>query len=255
MCIATIAYGTSRRFPLIFAANRDELHSRPTAAASWWPDEPAVLGGRDLVAGGSWLAMNRAGRLAAVTNLPAPSATVAARSRGALVREFLTGDQPAELFFRELAGRASEYAPFNLLGFDGERLYYFGSGAAHARDLGAGVHALSNAPYGASWPKLAAAREGMLETLGMENPAPALLSLLAQGADERPPADSADAPWRQSRLFIRDRTHGTRSSTVIAVTEQGRVRFMERGFDADGRLSSAREHEFALEPPRLRAGA
>lgn len=244
MCIAVIAHGESQQFPLIFAANRDEMHARPTAVAGWWPDAPAVLGGRDLVAGGSWLAVNRAGWLAAVTNLPAPAAA-APRSRGALVRELLTGARSAETFFAALEQRASDYAPFNLLGFDGRRLYYFGSDAGTSV-LDAGVHALSNAPYGAGWPKLTAARDGMRRALTLADPEPALFSLLAQGIEEEPSASGADPAWRRSKLFIRDRAHGTRSSTVVLITQDGRVRFVERSFDAHGKLSNTFEHAFPL---------
>ncbi|MBT8098952.1 MAG: NRDE family protein, partial [Gammaproteobacteria bacterium] len=64
MCLVVLAYGVDEDHRLIVAANRDEFHARPTRAAEWWADQPDVLGGRDLQAGGTWLALHRSGRFA-----------------------------------------------------------------------------------------------------------------------------------------------------------------------------------------------
>ena len=68
MCLLVIAIRQHEKLPLIVAGNRDEFHARPTQRAHWWPDHTDVLGGRDLQAGGTWLAMLRNGRFAMVTN-------------------------------------------------------------------------------------------------------------------------------------------------------------------------------------------
>ena len=90
MCLLSVAWQSSSDFPFIFAGNRDEYHARSSAAAGWWDDQPAILGGRDLVAGGSWLGINKKGRVAVVTNRPdlqAPEQD--ALSRGELVSGWL----------------------------------------------------------------------------------------------------------------------------------------------------------------------
>ena len=69
MCLIVWAYDCHPRYRLILAANRDEFYARASLAAGYWPDRPLVLGGRDLAAGGTWLAVSRSGRLAAVTQL------------------------------------------------------------------------------------------------------------------------------------------------------------------------------------------
>ena len=43
-----------RGFPLVLLANRDEQYARPSAPVDWWDDQPGILGGRDLQAGGGW---------------------------------------------------------------------------------------------------------------------------------------------------------------------------------------------------------
>jgi uncharacterized protein with NRDE domain len=53
---------------LLLAANRDERYDRPSAPPFVWPGEPRILAGRDDLAGGTWLAVNEHGVVAAVTN-------------------------------------------------------------------------------------------------------------------------------------------------------------------------------------------
>src|SRR4051794_2399277 len=62
VCLIVVANGASARFPLVIAANRDEDYDRPTRAAHFWEDAPNILGGRDALHGGSWLAVTRTGR-------------------------------------------------------------------------------------------------------------------------------------------------------------------------------------------------
>ncbi len=77
MCLILIAYGCHPQYPLILAANRDEFHQRKTLAAHWWHDIPGLLAGKDLEAGGTWLGINRWGRLAAVTKVREPQPNLA----------------------------------------------------------------------------------------------------------------------------------------------------------------------------------
>ena len=69
MCLVSVAFNAHPDYPLILIGNRDEYHARPSAAADWWDDPADVLGGRDLEAGGTWLAVNRQGRVGVVTLL------------------------------------------------------------------------------------------------------------------------------------------------------------------------------------------
>ena len=95
MCLIVVAIGAAPAYPLIVAANRDERHARPAAPAEWWPDPPHVLGGRDLEAGGTWLAVDRRARFAAVTNIRDPDRRPGLRSRGSLVVDYLAGGASA----------------------------------------------------------------------------------------------------------------------------------------------------------------
>jgi uncharacterized protein with NRDE domain len=81
MCWIAILFQINPRWPLIVAANREEARQRPTRAPFRWPEEPAIWAGRDDVAGGTWLGVNAAGLLAAVTNRPEAKLDAARRSR------------------------------------------------------------------------------------------------------------------------------------------------------------------------------
>ena len=95
MCLILVAWRAHAEFPLLLAANRDEYHARPAAPAAWWPT-PAILAGRDLSAGGTWLGVARDGRFAALTNFRDPARPQrTAPSRGDLVPATLAARLPA----------------------------------------------------------------------------------------------------------------------------------------------------------------
>ena len=84
MCILIVLRRPSHSWPVLIAANRDEMQDRPwLAPARHWPDRPEVTAGMDKLAGGSWLGVNDHGVTAAILNRtdslgPAPGK----RSRG-----------------------------------------------------------------------------------------------------------------------------------------------------------------------------
>ena len=106
MCLIIFAYQSDPRFPLVVAANRDEIFARPTAQAALWTDEEfgqKILSGRDKQAGGTWLGITQSGRFAAVTNIRDPSQTErGARSRGDLTREYLAGNDSPQQYCKRL---------------------------------------------------------------------------------------------------------------------------------------------------------
>src|SRR5579859_983719 len=101
MCLIAIAHGASPKFPLVVAANRDELYARPTRPAHVWEDDPRVVGGRDLRAGGSWFAVRRGGRFAALANIRGMGRE-GGPSRGALVADFVRGDDAPLAYARSI---------------------------------------------------------------------------------------------------------------------------------------------------------
>jgi uncharacterized protein with NRDE domain len=235
MCLIAIALGASQRHPLLLAANRDERHARPTSAAAWWPELPGVLAGRDLEAGGTWLGVDRRGRVAAVTNIREPHLRPTRGSRGTLVTAYLAGEEPAELYAARAAD-ARQLGPFNLLLAERGRLHYSSNRASPAL-LGPGLHAFSNAGPGADWPKVASVRAGTERLLAHGAPLEPLFELLGERSGAGPQADH----------FIVGPHYGTRCSTVVLCDASGRVTFAERSFDADGKLVGETRETFMVE--------
>ena len=232
---------------MVFAANRDELHARPTAAADWWSDHPHILGGRDLLAGGTWLAVDQGGRLAAVTNVPATEGGTFEKSRGHLVTGYLAGKRSADAFFSRLGTESETYGPYNLLVFDGVDFHYSSNQAATQR-LSPGTYAVSNAPLGTPWPKVRFAESALEATLAAKEPAAVLFEMLENRDLHDGGSGGESLSRRHTRVFVEDEQFGTRSSTVILVSRAGEVRFLERRHNPDGTRAGESDHRFKLEP-------
>jgi uncharacterized protein with NRDE domain len=252
MCLLSVASNAHPEYPFVFAGNRDEFHARASAAADWWDDAPAVLGGRDLVAGGSWLGINRDGRFAVVTNRPdLPAPENHALSRGALVAEQLTGDLDPSVWAQQLAADSQRYGGFSLLAGNvtagGLNCYNGGNGMQELQTMGieSGVFGLSNTALDAPWPKLTWLNSEINRLLGEAHAdIEALFALLLR----REPVPDADTDWVSARPFIVGDDYGTRSATVITVDRQGECRFIERRFGQGGVPAGDTDECFTLSP-------
>ena len=238
MCLIVLAHRVSSRYPLLIAANRDEEYKRPSVPAALWEGED-IAGGRDAVHGGSWLAVTRAGRFAAVTNLRGAIRTNQPRSRGELVSGFVRGNEPPSEYLQDVAARIEEYGGFHLLAGEAEGNLAQLSGSIRA--LEPGIHGLSNAPAGVMWPKVEVAVEALRGALEMPDRTvmiDRLMRLLRT-------APAHGDPTRD--LFITGEQYGTRASTVIVV-EEGTVHLIEQGFGSGGVvLGDRQELSFSLE--------
>jgi uncharacterized protein with NRDE domain len=256
MCLVLVAWNIHPRYPLVIAANRDEDHARPAAPAGWWADAPDVLGGRDLVGGGSWLSIRRNGRYALVLNQPArPPAPERSASRGHLVREWVTADDVlAQGYLQRVREREAGYAGFTLVvgsaaGPRGPEGFVAPAGPAGARwRFAEGITALSNS----------AREEPLPKALWLERQAQALFAddavdplQLFDVLGRRDPVVPTPEAERIGRLratpFLVGHRYGTRASTVVAVDTSGRCRFVERRFRAQGEPDGETAVEFDLE--------
>ena len=252
MCLVLVALDTHPDYTLVVAANRDEFYERPTAPANFWDDAPDVLAGRDLRAGGTWLGMDRRARLAAVTNYrQGTREAAAARSRGHLVSEYLTGQADGRAHAARVAREAGLYNGFNLICGDAGELHYFSNREGRVRRLEPGVYGLSNHLLDSPWPKVTAGKSGLaalLATSGDELVS-RLFALLAdrrQGPDELLPRTGVGPEWERllSAAFIASPDYGTRSSTVVLVGRDGRTTFVERSFGPGGVPGEEARFEF-----------
>lgn len=253
MCLIVFAWRAHPDYRLVLAANRDEFHRRPAAAARYWPEAPGVLAGRDLTQGGSWCGVTRDGRIAAVTNYRDPSqAEAGKRSRGHLVRDYLLGRQPAAAAARDIDACKGEFSEFNLLLGDAASLWYVGSRAPATQSVEAGVHGISNGAFDLAWPKVRQAREGLARLMTENAVTPAalfeLLSSRRIAADHELPDTGIGLQMERflSAPFIVSEAYGTRASTVLLVSPDGETRFMERRFDAAGVCTGETDESFRV---------
>jgi uncharacterized protein with NRDE domain len=206
MCLLVAQFDPRDAVPLRIAANRDEWLARP--AAPLGELRPGVWGGRDLQAGGTWLAVNEHGVVAGLTNRPFDRAA-GKRSRGELplfLTSHATAAEAAAAFAREVV--PSEYNGCWLLCGDRRTLHVIElSTRVTMRALGPGIHVLENAPYGPS-PK--ADRVRALFAAGV--PAREVLRSHETGG---PPAEAA---------CVHAGPYGTRCAEIILVPAAGRPR-------------------------------
>jgi uncharacterized protein with NRDE domain len=252
MCLIALAWRAHPRWPLVVAANRDEWRERPAEPLHWWEDHPDLLAGRDLQAGGTWMGVTRQGRFAAVTNFRDPSdKRAAARSRGALVTDYLLGTESPARFLSGLGARAREYNGFNLILGDGDGLFYFGSREGEPRAIEPGVHAISNHLLDEPWPKVVRSRERMRAALEARDPQPALFELLSdvEGApDAELPSTGVGLAWerRLAAALITGQGYGTRASTVFLLSAAGEAIVEERTREPDGSVGGVAREQFPV---------
>ena len=253
MCLLLAAHDCCPGYRLIVAANRDEYHTRPAAAADWW-NEPEILAGRDLESGGTWLGLTATGRFATVTNVRSGFALRRGpRSRGLIVTDFLASGASAENFAGDLARSARDYDGFNLLAHDGSDLVWYSNQVETALTLPRGAHTLSNARLDTRWPKTERLRSGFdtLMARRPSDPIDPLLDLLRDArrahADTLPDTGiGRDMESVLSSIFIEGAGYGTRCSTIVTIGDDGHVCFHERRYDAAAAISGESRYEFEL---------
>lgn len=235
MCTLALFSRVLPDLPLVVAANRDEFLARPTAPPGLLHRAPPVFGGRDLVAGGSWLCVRETGLVVGVLNRrtgagPDP----ARRSRGALCVELARSDSAAEAARRLGRVPGEEHNPFNLLVADAHSAFVGQNrgGRTVVEELAPGTHLLTNLDLNDSTcPRIShssrhflAVGERYVADRDRENLLHGLREVLSDhltAVDDRKPTD---------QICIHADGYGTRSSTLVLVDVESRPQL----FHADG---------------------
>lgn len=270
MCIAVVAWQSHPDYPLIVASNRDEFYTRGTRPAAWWGQSVSVLAGRDDEAGGTWLGINRDGRVALVTNVRAPTEkNPHAPSRGALVLAALqAGDADGRTWLDAVAPSTLTHNGFNLLvadplplhrgrssgaGARGAGLHYFSNRLPEPpRSLAPGIYGLSNAFLDTPWPKVVRSVSAFATSIARRLDHESLFALLADRSlahESSLPQTGVPPDWERvlSSVQIRANGYGTRATTIITVRRDGLVNFVERSFDPESpELHQDRAFEFMV---------
>jgi uncharacterized protein with NRDE domain len=217
--------------PLVVAANRDEFYARPAEGPTLLSTTPLVVGGRDLVAGGSWLAVDEhevvVGVLNRRTEKP-PDPTRA--SRGALCVALARSGSVARA--ADLLGSLDpdEHNPFNILVADRERAVVAQnrSDGVALQELPPGTHLLTNLDLNdATCPRISRSAQRfqrVATSYGGSRDRSALVAALHAvladhliALDDRAPTD---------QLCIHTEAFGTRSSSILLADEAGGFQFL-----------------------------
>ncbi|XP_071725019.1 uncharacterized protein [Rutidosis leptorrhynchoides] len=252
MCISAFVWQAHPLYPLLLLQNRDEFHNRPTKPVAWWDDDHGhILGGRDEIAGGTWLACSRKGRVAFLTNVLELHTFPEAKSRGDLPVLFLNSIKSPREFAETLVNEAHNYNGFNLILADipSKSMVYISNrpeGDVIIQEVTPGLHVLSNAKLDSPWHK--AQRLGLnfkvlLEKYGQDEiPVKEVVEKLMKDtvkADESrlPRICSSDWEMNLSSIYVDVDTplgrYGTRSTAVLTVTAAGEVTFYENYLEND----------------------
>lgn len=210
MCTLVLLHRPGHEWPLIVAANRDEMADRPSRPPGrHWPERPETLGGLDELSGGSWLGMNDHGVLAAVLNRrgslgPAPGK----RSRGELVLEALDHADAAAAAWALADLDPLAYRSFNLVIADDRAAFWL-------RHLGAEAEGIEmmRLPRGLS----------MLTALDRNDPASPRIRTFLPRFEAAPTPDPATGDWSawQALLAARSDEIGDEEAAMTVVRPNG----------------------------------
>ncbi len=232
MCLLVVLFQHHPDAPLVVAANRDERLDRPATSLGVLRALPATLGGRDEVHGGTWLAVNRDGVVAGLTNTPGSARDATRRTRGELPLRLTleaSAEEAVALFAARI--RCADYNPCWLLVGDRERLFCVtvaGNGAPAVTSLAPGIHVLENRPLVPVSPKAGRVRAALEGVQGWRGEAlvGGLQRVLASHDLPEPPSPEARDRPTLDAACVHAGGYGTRSSSVVLVPPQGAPRVL-----------------------------
>jgi uncharacterized protein with NRDE domain len=254
MCLIFLSINNHPNYKLIIAANRDEFYARKTAPADYWSDHSNILGGRDLEASGTWMAINRNGRIGMVTNYrDLTNLKQVAPSRGALVSDFLLSEVGTVGYLKNIEIKAKDYNGFNLLVGNTDELWYLSNYKTGIEKIPDGIHGLSNALLNTPWPKVEQGKMNFKDVTNSDTILPETLFQLLlneqQAADTRLPNTGVGIERERllSSMFIKSSGYGTRCSTVVLIDRKDNVLFSERVYDLTNFTHTTTNFTFSVE--------
>ncbi|GAV88748.1 NRDE domain-containing protein [Cephalotus follicularis] len=251
MCIAVFMWQSHPCYPFLLLLNRDEYHTRPTEALGWW-EGGEILGGRDGLAGGTWLACSKDGKLAFLTNFREVRSTPQAKTRGDLPAHFLQSKKSPMEFAEEITKVADQYNGFNLILTDvcSKTMVYVTNrpkdGDSFITEVSTGVHVLTNANLDPAWPKAQRLGNSFNELLNnygeselpmKEMAAKLMTNTIKDDESLLPHIYPFEREYHLSSIFVDMDSplgrYGTRSTSAVSVKPSGEVCFYERRLEND----------------------
>lgn len=214
MCTVLLAFHAFDETPLYIAANRDERRDRPAESFALRSGKRRYLAPRDVRAGGTWIGVNDAGVVVAITNRYMSAPDPDRRSRGELVAMALEESSVDDALMRLEDQSPTDYNGFHLAiaSRDRAQILWCDSRQFHTRGVEPGLHVLTERSFGAA----ESAREEWLASQLSRVAAPSDLdALLLYRAEEGFEGTLVDVP---------ELNYGTRSSTLIGLGPEPQLR-------------------------------
>ncbi len=241
MCLLAWAWQMDEHWPLILLGNRDECHHRPALPLHRWSGSNLVAG-QDLEAGGTWLGVTGARRLAALTNVREPGSRAGTASRGRLVMDFLTTTRSLDEYVYDVQQRAQDYGGFNLLLREGDQMVVMSNRGISYQMLAPGFYMLSNAALDTPWPKSLRLKNLLCNNMThVEAEWLTWLSDTAQAPDALLPDTGVGLVWERflSASLIVSPAYGTRCSSLVRQGHDNHWEFREQTWAEDGKPQGA----------------
>ncbi|CAB1444739.1 unnamed protein product [Pleuronectes platessa] len=274
MCIIFFKFdprpASKNAYRLILAANRDEFYNRPSKAADYWGTNSDILSGLDLECGkegGSWLGINKKGKLAVITNYMEGHPNPDAQGRGFLVSNYLMEkDWDSYSYLKKVSSESQLYNGFNLITAEFKAkqdtvCYYGNRGSPEPIHLKAGIYGMSNSLLETPWRKMLQGKRHFTsvvndQSLSCDGLVQELLNVLNNEELNTPDpvqesqGEGYSKPMLQalSAVFVHSTGYGTRTNTIILIDAEGNVTFTERTMlNCDTSKWSTNSFQFKLE--------
>ena len=245
----TDSIDTDSEFSITLMANRDEYYERPTTSIDWWDDKP-ILAGKDLLAGGTWLGVNKNGRFAALTNYKEDGEQKTYElSRGKLITDYLESDScTGPDYLSSLEGES--FAGFNLLVSDEEAVHSYSNRKEGIITLTEGVHALGNRFLNSKTEKVNKIKEDFKEHQNRPYSLDGAFNMMSEDSgnlesetkEDLIKRDYEEIPYR----FIRSKFYGTRCTTLLTIDSSKRISVSEQNYLEGGNLGERKGFKFLV---------
>ena len=136
-----------------------------------------------------------------------------------------------------ISRQPQKYNGFNLICGDPKDLFVY-SNRGEIKKLEPGIYGLSNHLLDSPWPKVIKGKKALSAAMNEKGPdlEAALFKILSDrkiGPDHKLPSTGVELEWERllSSIFIESPTYGTRSSSVLLIAKNKRVKLVEKVFD------------------------
>ncbi|HLD45110.1 MAG TPA: NRDE family protein, partial [bacterium] len=159
------------------------------------------------------------------------------KSRGQLLKNYLTGHQNAFAYLFDVSQQYKEYKPFNLLLGEEDSLYYFCSEQREISEITSpGIYGLSNHLLDTPWPKVEQGKRELEKAVFRDRfDLEDLFAILAnqdEVEEEQLPETGLDWRWERAlaKVFVSHENYATVSSTVILWGWDNHIELIERTY-------------------------